>query len=339
LTTRRVSIIVPCRNERAYVDVFMKSLLAQVLPAGVMIEALIADGMSDDGTREILEQYSREYPRIQVLLNSGRIVSCGLNQAIALAMGDTIIRMDMHARYAPDYIEQCLKVLDETGADNVGGPARTEARGYMQEAIAAAYHSPFGCGGARFHDTDYEGYVDTVTFGCWRRGIFDWIGVFDEELTRNQDDEHNLRLTLAGGKIFQSPRIKCWYAPRSSLTALFRQYKQYGYWKVRLIRKHGRPASPRHLVPAAFVGSLLLLGLAAPFSIMAGRVLASVVALYLFCSLLASIQVCGWRRIHLLPMMPVVLATYHLSYGLGFLGAMYPGYCLDTMKTPNSGAV
>src|SRR4029453_11974231 len=132
--------------------------------------------------------------------------------------------------------------LRETDADNVGGPAHTKGIGYLQSAICAAYHSPFAVGGARFHQVDYEGDVDTVTYGCWPRKVFDQIGFFDEEFIRNQDDEFNLRLTRMGGKLWQSPRIKSWYRPRNSLRSLFRQYMQYGYWKVRVIQKHKIPA-------------------------------------------------------------------------------------------------
>ena len=109
--------------------------------------------------------------------------------------------------------------LDETGADNVGGPALTRADGYLASAIAAAYHSSFACGGARFHQASYEGAVDTVTYGCWRRALFDRIGFFDETLVRNQDDELNLRIVRSGGTIWQSPRIVSWYRPRATLGA------------------------------------------------------------------------------------------------------------------------
>ena len=177
----------------------------------------------------------------------------GLNAAIRVAQGSIIIRLDAHTKYAPDYIRQCLAVLQETGADNVGGPCIAEGKGFVSQAIAAAFHSPFAVGGARWHDLDYVGAADTVHLGCWRREVFDRIGLFDEELVRNQDDEFNLRLTRAGGKIWHSPRIKSWYRPRESLRALIRQYMQYGYWKVRVIQKHKMPASVRHLIPGGFV--------------------------------------------------------------------------------------
>jgi len=321
----RVSIIVPCRNEKTHIETFLASLLSQKLPPDTELEVLIADGLSTDGTKEKLQEFAARHRWIQVLENPGRVVSTGLNRALARASGDVIIRMDVHAQYARDYVEQCLRTLLETGADNVGGPARTYARTYVQEAIGAAYHSSFACGGARFHNVNYEGDVDTVTFGCWRKETFNKMGVFDEQFVRNQDDELNLRLVRMGGRIFQSSRIRCWYEPRSSLKALADQYSQYGYWKVRVIRKHRSPAALRHLVPAIFVGTILVLSVASLVSSAALWGVAAILATYIVANLAASVLVCGWARIGLLPLMPVVLATYHLSYGFGFLaGVLHP---------------
>ena len=318
----KVSIIVPCRNEMRCIGAFLQSVAAFETPGGALPEVLIADGASDDGTREALDQFALSHRWLRVISNPQRIVSTGLNKAITAARGEVIVRLDVHATYAPDYVVECLRVLDETGADNVGGPARTQPHGYMQEAVAAAYHSRFSTGGALFHNVNYEGLVDTVTFGCWHKTLFDEVGLFDEALTRNQDDEHNLRITLAGGKIWQSPRIRCWYETRSSLRALFSQYRQYGYWKVAVIRKHGRPASWRHLVPAGFVGSVAALAAGALFSPWARLALALAVGTYAVANIAASLLIAIPRKLKLLPVMPLVLATYHLSYGWGFLGGL-----------------
>ena len=153
---------------------------------------------------------------------------------------------------------------------------------------STAYHSPFACGGARFHNVTFQGDVDTVTFGCWRKKTFDKIGTFDEQLVRNQDDELNLRLVRMGGRIFQSPRIRCWYEPRASISALAGQYAQYGFWKVRVIRKHGSPASFRHLVPAIFVGSAMILAVSSLFGSPAGWAFGGLLGTYSFANLLAS---------------------------------------------------
>ncbi len=318
-----VSVVVPCRNEIRHIHPFMRSLLAQQLPAGLEMEILIADGMSDDGTRAVLEAYRAAHPSITVLDNPRGIVSPGLNECIRRARGEVIVRMDVHSEYAPDYVRRCLEVLEESGADNVGGPARTMARGYMQKAIALAYHSGFACGGARFHDPSYEGWVDTVTFGCWRKPTLEDLGLFDEALVRNQDDELNLRLVRRGGRIWQSPRIRCWFKPRSTLGALFRQYGQYGYWKVYVIRRHRLPASVRHLVPAAFVAALLLLAAAAPFSAAAARLLALGAGSYIAGALGATALACrDVSRLKYAPVLPVVFAAYHFSYGFGFIAGM-----------------
>jgi glycosyltransferase involved in cell wall biosynthesis len=325
-----ISIVVPCRNERRYIQAFLESVVRQDFN-GISWEVLIADGMSNDGTRVVIEDYSCEYP-IRLINNDEQIVSTGLNKAIREAQGRYIVRMDVHTTYASDYLRQCLRVAEETGADNVGGPWVPQSEDYIGRAIAAVFQSPFGTGGAKAHDPNYEGIVDTVYLGCWPRDVFRRIGYFDVELVRNQDDEFNLRLRRSGGLVWQSPSIVSFYHPRSSLRALFRQYMQYGYWKVAVIRKHRMPASYRHLVPGGFVLANCIL--AAMVSSLWGVGLNSLSA---FCALWWVILDCvylgfcvaaslltarkhGWV---LLPVLPVVFAAYHISYGYGFLRGIF----------------
>lgn len=314
-----VSIVMPVRNEAVCIEAALASILNQEDPDGGF-EVIVADGRSDDATRQVLQGVAAGCQRLMVIDNPQGIVSTGLNAAIRAARGRIIVRMDAHSEYAPDYVRQCVSILQETGADNVGGPAQTLADTYVQKAVAAAYHSPFAAGGARFHNVDYEGSVDTVTYGCWRREAFERFGLFDEELVRNQDDEHNLRIIRGGGTVWQSPKIRSWYRPRSSLRALFRQYMQYGYWKVRVIQKHRLPASVRHLVPGGFVASLLLLALLAPWSRWGMLLLVALLGLYACANLAASLITCrrpaNWKY---LPVMPLTFAAYHFGYGWGFL--------------------
>ena len=328
----RVSVIVACRNERKYIRNCLDSLCRQVL-GDIKIEVLIADGMSDDGTRQILDLYRRIVLPLRVIDNPDKIASAGLNAAIRAARGEIIIRMDAHSEYAPDYVCRCLEVLNETSADNVGGPALTRADGYLGRAIALAYHCAFSCGGAKFHDVEYEGYVDTVPYGCWRKSTLERIGLFDESLSRNQDDELNLRLISSGGRIWQSPRIVSWYRPRATLTALFRQYFQYGFWKVSVIRKHTKPGSWRHLIPGAclLIGVALFLG-AVGASLSGSEswksafitACAGFAAPYFAVSVGAAFLIARRRGWRFLPVLPIVFATYHFSYGLGFvLGLAY----------------
>jgi glycosyltransferase involved in cell wall biosynthesis len=332
-----VSVIIPIRNEARSIGLCLESVLGQDYPRD-RLEVLVAEGMSQDGTRAILEEFRARDGRVRVIDNPRGIVSTGLNAALRAARGEVIVRMDAHTDYAPDYVRACVTVLKETGADNVGGPARTRAQTYRERAIAAAYHSRFSCGGARFHDVDYEGLVDTVTYGCWKKETFETpvvarsqtvpqrgvrVGLFDEELVRNQDDEHNLRLCRAGGKVWQSPRIRSWYRPRGSLTGLFRQYMQYGYWKVRVIRKHRSPASLRHVAPALFVATVILLSVTSIFWAPARWPLAGLVGAYLVGTLAASTVAARRWGPSLLPVLPAVFWCYHLGYGYGFLRGLW----------------
>jgi glycosyltransferase involved in cell wall biosynthesis len=314
-----VSVILPCRNESGYIEDCLKSILAQELLDDATFEILVADGVSNDGTREFLERFSAQNPTVRLLNNPGRIVSTGLNAALREAKGEVIVRMDAHTVYAPDYIKQCLAVLRETGADNVGGPMRTTASTYKERAIRAVFHSPFAVGGARSHNPDFEGHVDTVIYGCWRKSIFDRVGNFDEDLVRNQDDEHNLRISRNGGKIYQSPRIRSWYHVRDSFKTVFRQYMQYGYWKVLVIRNHRLPASIRHVIPAAFVGTLALLFIIGLFWRPALVGAAALAGFYLLSVLLASLLTAARTEWKLLPALPLVFCCFQLGYGYGFL--------------------
>jgi succinoglycan biosynthesis protein ExoA len=333
-----LSVVVPCRNERDTIEACVRSIFAQELAHGGF-ELVIADGMSDDGTREILDSLSREYANLRVIDNPSQIVSTGLNAAIGVAQGDAIIRMDAHTEYASDYIRQCVAVLQETAADNVGGPWVARGKGYKSCAIAAAFQSVFAIGGARGHDPSYEGPLDTVYLGCWPREVFDRIGLFDEELVRNQDDELNLRLRRAGGVIWQSPRIKSWYTPRRSLKALGRQYCQYGYWKVRVIQKHKLPASLRHLIPGCFVILMSTLPVLALWWSWAAWAWLVLLVTYLVCSFTAAALTAARSNWRLFPLLPVIFAIYHCSYGYGFLSGILDFLILQRPPTRSSTAL
>jgi len=319
-----VTIVVPCRNESRHIRNLLDSLLKQEM-GDVQWEAIVADGDSDHATQSILSEYSERYPYFRTVPNPQQIVSTGLNAAIRAARGKIIVRMDCHTEYARDYVKRCLEVMQETSAANVGGPARTRTEGWTAGAIAAAYSHPFSTGGARFHDENYEGYVDTVTYGCWRKQTLEELGLFDENLIRNQDDELNLRMTRRGMTIWQSPSIVSWYRPRGTLTSLFHQYFQYGFWKIPVIRKHRLPGSWRHLVPGFFViaNVAAVLVLLTPLRSELPKWLLTgwLVGLlsYLLAACAASLHAAQRRGWHLLPILPVTFMVFHISYGLGFL--------------------
>jgi glycosyltransferase involved in cell wall biosynthesis len=313
------SIILPIRNESAYIEKTLHSLLVQDYPFDQM-EILIADGMSTDDTRAIIHDFAVLHSQLQIhiLDNLGKIVPTGINTALGQAKGDIIIRIDGHTVIAPDYVRQCVETLQRTGADNVGGKMNPIGNNPFGKAVALATSTPFGIGGGRFHYSDEEEYVDTVYMGAWPRRVFEKIGLFDEELVRDQDDEFNYRLRASGGKILLSPAIKSEYTVRGIPSALWRQYFQYGFWKVRVLQKHPRQMSLRQFVPPVFV--LALFGSA--FLVLSPTLLSLslvIPLLYFFTNLGASLWTAskrGWRYLLLLPL---IFAILHLSYGLGFL--------------------
>ena len=317
-STPIVSVIVPMRNEEAYIAKCLRSIIEQDYPKDSM-EILVVDGLSDDRSREIVEEFRQEYPFIRLLDNPQRIVPTAMNIGIKEAGGEVIIRVDGHCRLAPDYISQCVRYLEETGVACVGGAIESIGQTPIARAISLAMSSPFGVGDAYFRYSKKERYVDTLAFGAYRREVFDTIGLFDEKLVRNQDYDLNYRLRKAGGKILLTPAIKSHYYTRSSLRNLWSQYFHYGFWKVQMLRKHSRSVRVRQLVPPLFVLALLLSGALSVISSLAAWVFALVVASYLSLSLAFSLSIAarkGWRY---LPILPVIFACLHLSWGLGFL--------------------
>ncbi len=319
-----VTVIMPIRNEGSFLEASLGSVLQQDYSENAM-EVIVADGLSTDGTRAIVRRLASRDRRLKMIDNPERIVPTGLNRALRVARGEVIVRVDGHTVVERDYVSQCVAALRRTEADNVGGPMRAEGHGRFGAAVAAATGSPFGVGSARFHYSDREEWVDTVYLGAWARSVFERIGVFDETMIRDQDDEFNYRLLDRGGRILLSPRIRSRYVVRSTPASLWRQYFQYGYWKVRVMLKHPRQARPRQLAPPVFVLALLLsvvvlaagegqrrLGLIVPLAYVATNAAASV----------AVARRVGWKQ---LAWTALAYAILHLSYGLGFLAGMVPG--------------
>lgn len=325
-----VSVIVPCRNEIHHVRAFLESLLRQEI-GGLKMEVLIAEGMSHDGTRRVLEEFERRHAGIRVIDNPEKVVSTGANRAIRQARGEIIIRMDVHTIYASDYIRSCVSALRETGAGNVGGPVLTNAKGYIPEAIALGFHARFATGGAKFRDPHYEGPVASVPYGCFRKSTLDRVGLYDEDLVCGQDVELNFRITSSGETVWQSPKIMSWYTPRAKFSKLLRQHFQYGFWKLGVLRKHREVLAWRNVAPAAclLAGIVLLCGAAAANLCGSAAlrnklliVLLSFAGTYLAASLSAAILVArreGWR---FLPIMPLVFAAYQFPYAFGSLLAL-----------------
>lgn len=252
-----ISVIVPVYNEEKYMDACIASMLAQDYPKGAM-EWFFVDGMSTDRTLEILNSYRDQFPElIHVLQNPNKTVPYAMNLGIREAKGVCIIRLDAHAEYAHDYFSKCVEVLDETGADNVGGVMETKSRTPIGRTIAKMLSSKFGVGDAQFRTNGKDGYVDTVPFGAFRREIFEKIGLYDERLTRNQDSELNYRIIHNGGKIYLSNRIKLAYYCRDSVKGIVKMALLNGKWNIITSRLCPGSMRLRHFVPCFFVLSLI----------------------------------------------------------------------------------
>jgi glycosyltransferase involved in cell wall biosynthesis len=319
-----VTVVVPCRNEAAYIGPCLDSILASEYPAERM-EVLVADGMSDDGTADIVRRYAERWPAIRLVSNPEGIVPTGLNRAIRQATGEVIVRMDAHVVYPGNYLPLLVQALLETGADNVGGVIETLPANSTPtaRAIAVGVSHPLGVGNSYFRiGTSARRWVDTVAFGCYRREVFDRIGLFDEELVRNQDDEFNFRLVARGGRILLLPEVVSEYYARATLGHTGRMFYQYGYFKPLVARKVGRVMTMRQLVPALFV---LTLGIGAALAL--GFEWARVGLLMVAAAYASVVVVCAARAIpkhgiRCAAVLALVFPLLHLSYGVGFLRGM-----------------
>jgi len=315
-----VSVIMPIRNEAVFIEAGLSAILTQDYSLE-HVEVLVADGMSNDGTREIIQHFIAHNPHvsIRILDNPKRTIPTGLNIAISSAKGDVIVRVDGHTLIPHNYISEGVATLIRTGADNVGGLAVSSGKGRIGETIAIAERLRFGLGGALFRRAEDETEADTVYMGIFRRDVFDRIGLYDEDLTRNQDIELNGRIRRAGGRIVLSPRIRATYFCRNSLRSLWKQNYANGLWLFSTIEKTPQALSFRHYIPLMFVSSLLISIIMVP-AILAGRImLAAITSSYVLASVIASLAASAQYGRRLAFFLPLVFATLHFSYGIGSL--------------------
>jgi glycosyltransferase involved in cell wall biosynthesis len=308
----------------AYIAACLDSILAGSYPLG-RLEILVADGRSNDGTREILSRYVAGHPCVRVLDNAQLSTPAALNVAIRAASGSVVIRMDAHVLYPPDYVRRLVTALEETGADNVGGVLQTVAAEDtpIAKAIALALSHRFGVGNSHFRTgTRERREVDTVPFGCYRRETFDRIGMFDEELVRNQDDELNFRLIAHGGRILLLPEVICRYFARRSFRQVARMYYQYGYFKPLVARKVGRVMTVRQLVPSILIATLLGPAVLSIWVPGLGAVSAAVAATYASLVVGCASMAAG-RDLRSGLALAAVFPILHFSYGFGFIRGIY----------------
>jgi glycosyltransferase involved in cell wall biosynthesis len=318
--TPLVTVVIPMRNEEAGIEACLASVLANRLPNG-SFELLVLDGASDDRSPALVDAIAAGDPRLRRIPNPARLQAPAFNLGVAAARGRYLVRMDAHSLYADDYIAESVRLLEETGAENVGGVQRATGTTWLACAIAAAVSSKFAAGDAAYRNATTPSWTDTVYLGAWRTETLRRLGGMREDWAVNEDYEMNVRLRAAGGRIYLSPTIRSTYFVRASIPKLARQYARYGFWKVRTLLAHPSSLRWRQLVAPAFVLSLL----ATPLTVaLMGPLGAAHLVLYAAANLLASLMTAaksGWR---LLPALPIIFLTVHLSWGSGFLaGSLY----------------
>jgi GT2 family glycosyltransferase len=317
-----VSVLIPCRNEARTIEGCLHNIYSFAPPAGGF-EVIVIDGMSTDGTREALTRMRQRYPGLVVIDNPHRTVPHAMNLGIRQARGEYIVRADARCIHPASYLTDLLALSHETGADNVGGvlvPAAGD--GYVQQSIATAYKSPIAMGGALRERSDFAGETDTVYGGCFRRSRLIEIGMYDEEMVRNQDDELSFRLRKMGGTIIQHGKIRVRYFPRSRYSQLFKQFLQYGYWKVTVIRKHPNQASFRHLLPALLVAGLALLAAAAPLHRYAFAAWAALATSYALAVGIEAFRLTVRDSVNYWPGTTIAIMVIHVGFGVGFLAGV-----------------
>ena len=309
-TKDQVSVILPVLNEADYLEDALAPILGQEFNGE--LEVILAIGPSKDRTMEIAKKISERDPRVIIVENPSGRTAAGLNLALAASRFPIIVRVDGHSEIPKNYVSTAVDVLKKTGAVNVGGMMAAQGRGLFERAVAAAMRSSLGVGPAKFHTGGNAGEVDTVYLGSFKREALIAIGGFDEKFTRAQDWELNYRLRANGGKIYFDPRMAVTYRPRRSLTALAKQYFEYGRWRRAVSRTHVDTLNLRYLTPPftlivsliSIVGSIFNLFLIVPFIIYLG---------FIFIASLLLGR--GFEKL----ILPSVLLTMQMSWAFGFL--------------------
>lgn len=317
-----VSVVIPMLNEAANIRRCVESILQQTYPSE-RLEVIVVDGISDDGSREILCELSGQYGNVHFFDNPLRITSRALNIGVNHARGDVIIILGAHSKIVPNFIELNIEKMLTRGEVCTGGTQINVGETYLQRVIGAGMASRFGIPTAPYRYETRERYVDTVVYAAYRREILAEVGLFEEELHLAEDAELNWRIRQAGHKIFFSPDIVSYYYPRPTLGELAKQFFNYGLMRVNVIKKHPDAFRLLHVLPAtAIVSSLALLALSF-FNVVFLYLLLGLAGVYATGILFGSIITAAQTRWRFLPALPAVFFTLHASFGTGFLIGLF----------------
>ncbi len=319
-----VSVIVLCRNEEKYIGKCLDSITANDYPKE-KLEVLVVDGMSEDGTREIVEMQKEKHSYIRLINNLKKLTPFAFNEGIKNSHGDLVMIMSAHATYGADYIKKCVLASQKYDADNVVGSWKIQPRGdgFIDKTVVSALSSSFGVGNAAYRTGSDKKkkveHVDTGAYGCYKKKVFEKVGLFNENLSRGQDMEFNLRLKMAGGKTILVPDAVVYYYARSDFSSFCKHNFKNGVWAI-LPFKYSTvvPVSPRHLVPLAFVSSLIISGILSLFFNVFSWLLLFIAGSYSTCNIYFSARMALNRKdIRYFFIMPAIYSSLHIAYGLG----------------------
>jgi succinoglycan biosynthesis protein ExoA len=335
-----ISVIVPVRNEAAFIAATLQQLLEQHYDA-TRFEVIVADGRSTDDTRAIVAALQTRYTQLRLLDNPRQWSSAGRNAAVRVARGDIVVLMDGHCQLNnPYYLQNIADAFVESGADCIGRPQPLDVIGanYLQRAIAAARASRLGHHPASHIYSRRAGFVPPHSVAiAYRRSVFDTVGLFDERFDACEDVEFNHRVAKAGLTCWFTPQVQVHYYPRATLSGLFRQMVRYGRGRVRLLRKHPETFSLTGFLPAAFVAGLVAGPLLALGNPLLAALYVAVLSIYGAIVLLFSIVLCmGERDVRLLPLFPLVFLTIHVGAGVGIWCELLLGASPPTVLQPKA---
>lgn len=323
---KTVSIVIPCLNEKTYILRCLQSIAAQSYPAE-LISTYVCDGMSNDGTRELIMEFARAHPQFTLLDNVQMTTPFALNLGIKASATEIVIILGAHSELDAGFVKKSVESFEiDPAIMCTGGVLENVYENETSRMVGAAMSSSFGVGNAHFRTGNKSGFVDTVAFGAYKREVFDKVGLFDEELIRNQDDEFNFRVTNAGYKIYLNHEIKCRYFVRASFRKLYRQYYQYGYWKVFVNKKHQTITTVRQLIPMFFVLYLLLLVASSFTNQIVFLAMSTIGLLYLLLAVVFAAR--STSSFGAVLGVAFTFFILHFSYGLGYLKGIFDFFIL-----------
>jgi GT2 family glycosyltransferase len=332
----KLTVVIPCRNERAHIRSCVESVYACELPAGCDMRVFVVDGKSDDGTPAVIRDLQAEFPGLELVENTLQLTPYAFNLGIhAGGKADFVQILGARHILSPNYLKRSIEVMEnDPRIWCVGGRVENVFLNEKGRIISKAMGSAFGMGLGNFRTLQSSGFTDTVGTPMYRYDVFEQIGFFDEVLIRNQDDDFNFRVTEAGGKIWYCHEISIQYYVRGNIRNLWRQFHQYGYWKVFVNRKHKAVTTLRQLVPPLFVLFLFAVPLSYLLHVYPGLVMTAFLALYLLLGLAVAFRTADKRSetFEVWSVFPVL----HISYGLGYLKGILDFFILR--KQPAEGA-